>query len=418
MAHKTFINGARNWQQLMALAEITDPNQPYTRRSFSERFLQGRAFLRAQMEAAGLAVHIDAAGNLVGRLRGNGRGKGVIAIGSHSDSVPGGGRFDGIAGVIAALECVQSWRERGIVLNHDVEVIDYLAEEPSEWGISCVGSRGITGFMDAALLATRHPHTGETLNDAIARMGGDPARLQKRSDIAASFELHIEQGKVLESAGIAVGVVSAIVGIIRLEVVLAGQANHAGTTPMHLRQDALCAAAEIVLAAETLAKRQAQAGEGYFVATCGQIFAHPNASNVIAGGASLVFDIRADDKTLMERFCDALQTDVNTIAARRGVTCTRFARLTDTFPVHSDAALMTCLHDAAAAQGISAITLPSGAGHDAAFLAHVAPMVMLFVPSRDGKSHCPEEWTDEAALTQGVSVLCDAIERYDKKLLL
>lgn len=408
------INGARNWALLMELATLTDPAQPYTRRSFSERFLEGREWLKRQMQAAGLSIHIDAAGNLIGRLAGTGRKAGVIAIGSHSDTVPGGGRFDGIAGVIAALECVLSWRDRGIVLDHDVEVIDYLAEEPSEWGISCIGSRGITGFMDASLLATPHPHSGETLAEAITRMGGAPDKLTKRSDIAAAFELHIEQGQVLEKSGIDVGIVSGIVGIVRLEVVWQGQANHAGTTPMHLRHDAITAAAQAIVIAEKLAEGLSNVGEGYFVATCGQIFPTPNASNVIAGACQLVFDIRSDNKALMERFVAQLQNAVQEIAAKRGVQCSRFARLTDTIPVLSDADLMDCLAEAAQAQGIRAQVMPSGAGHDAAFLAHIAPMTMLFVPSREGKSHCPEEWTDEAALARGVEVLCDAIERYDK----
>ncbi|MDO5090101.1 MAG: Zn-dependent hydrolase [Cardiobacteriaceae bacterium] len=407
------INGERNWQMLMALAAITDPDRPYTRRSFTPRFLEGRAWLKAQMQAAGLATRIDAAGNLIGHLKGNGSKAGVIAIGSHSDSVPSGGRFDGIAGVIAALECVLSWRERGIVLNHDVEIIDYLAEEPSEWGISCIGSRGITGFMDAKLLATPHPQTGETLADAIARMGGNPQLLEKRSDIAAAFELHIEQGQVLETEGIDVGIVSAIVGITRIEIVLDGQANHAGTTPMHLRRDALAGGADIALAAELFARDLAEENDGYFVATCGQIFATPNASNVIAGQCRLVFDIRSENRAQMVRFAEALERIAQETAERRGLQVARFARLTDTHPAASDAQLMQCLADAARAQGISAKVMASGAGHDAAFMSHIAPMVMLFVPSQEGKSHCPEEWTDETALGKGVAVLCDAVERFD-----
>lgn len=411
------VNGARLWQNLLALAAITEPDQPYTRRSFSPRFLAGRQWLTANMQAAGLATRIDSAGNLIGRLPGNGTKAGVIAIGSHSDSVPNGGRFDGIAGVLTALECAQSWREQGITLNHDVEIIDYLAEEPSEWGISCIGSRGISGFLDTALLATPYPQTGETLASAITRMGGKPQALKKRDDIAAAFELHIEQGQVLEAGGIAVGIavgiVSGIVGIIRLEIVLRGQANHAGTTPMPLRHDALTAAAEIVLAAETLAQEMAARGAGYVVATCGQIFATPNASNVIAGETRLVFDIRSDQRALMLHYVEQLQAQAEGITARRGIAIARWARLTDTAPVLADAALMAHLQAAADAVGASQLTLPSGAGHDSAFLAQIAPMVMLFVPSKDGKSHCPEEWTDAEALAKGAAVLQAGIERFD-----
>lgn len=409
------VNGARLWQNLLALAAITEPDKPYTRRSFSPRFLAGRQWLTAKMQAAGLATRIDSAGNLIGRLPGNGTKAGVIAIGSHSDSVPNGGRFDGIAGVLTALECAASWREQGITLNHDVEIIDYLAEEPSEWGISCIGSRGISGFLDATLLATPHPQTGETLAAAIARMGGKPQALEKRDDIAAAFELHIEQGQVLEAGGIAVGIVSGIVGIIRLEIVLHGQANHAGTTPMPLRHDALTAAAEIVLAAETLAQEMAARGAGYVVATCGQIFATPNASNVIAGETRLMFDIRSDQRALMLHYLEQLQARAEGITARRGIAIARWARLTDTAPVLADTALMAHLQAAADALGASQLTLPSGAGHDSAFLARIAPMVMLFVPSKDGKSHCPEEWTDAAALATGAAVLQAGIEGFDQQ---
>lgn len=407
------MNAERNWQMLMELAAITEPDKPYTRRSFTPRFLEGRAWLERQMQAAGLETRIDSAGNLIGRLKGNGRKSGVIAIGSHSDSVPNGGRFDGIAGVIAALECVLSWRERGVALDHDVEIIDYLAEEPSEWGISCIGSRGMTGFMDDKLLATPHPQTGETLTDAIARMGGNPQALAKRDDIAAAFELHIEQGQVLETEGIDVGIVSAIVGITRIEIVLDGQANHAGTTPMHLRRDALAGGAQIVLEAERLAQEMAAEDKGYVVATCGQIFAIPNASNVIAGSCRLVFDIRSENRAQMERYAAGLERIAQEIAARRELSVARFAKLTDTHPATSDAQLMQCLQDAAQGQGVSAKVMASGAGHDAAFMSHIAPMVMLFVPSKDGKSHCPEEWTDQAALGKGVAVLCAAVERFD-----
>lgn len=409
------VNEARLWQSLMDLANLTDPDKPYTRRSFSERFLQGREWLSAQMHALGMRTHIDNAGNLIGRLAGNGSRAGVIAIGSHSDTVPSGGRFDGIAGVLAGLECVRTWQDNGITLNHDVEIIDYLAEEPSEWGMSCIGSRGITGFLDDALLATPHPQTGETLADAIRRMGGNPERLIKRDDIVAAFELHIEQGRVLESEQLAVGIVSGIVGIIRLELTLCGQANHAGTTPMALRQDAVCAAADVVLAAEALAHEMVAANEGYFVATCGQVFAHPNASNVIAGRCRLVFDIRSDNKALMEHFVARLAETVATITSRRGVECRDWQRLTDTFPVLSDAGLMRHLTQAAEQLAISHRVMPSGAGHDAAFMAHIAPMAMVFVPSKDGISHNPAEWTEKDELAHGAAVLCTAVTTFDKE---
>lgn len=411
------INGERLWQHLMALAEITDSEEPYTRRSFSARFLEGREWLTQQFQAAGLVTRIDSAGNLIGRLRGNGEKTGVITIGSHSDTVPNGGRFDGIAGVMAALECVLSWRENGVIFNHDIEVIDYLAEEPSEWGISCVGSRGISGALSAEQLSIAHPQTGELLSEAIVRMGGNPAALKVREDIAAAFELHIEQGRVLENARIDVGVVTGIVGIIRLEVVLEGQANHAGTTPMPIRQDANTAAAELIIAAEQLANDYTKKGKGYFVATCGQIFPMPNASNVIAGQCRLVFDIRSDTRKWMDDFVNELHKKAGEINQQRKIAIERWAILTDTHPVLSNQALIKHVQQAAEQLNISAQLMPSGAGHDAAFLARLAPMVMIFVPSKEGISHNPKEWTTLDELARGTAVLAQSIEFFDKNNL-
>lgn len=170
------IDAERLWQDLMTLGDVTEPDRPYTRRAFSPLFADGRAFLRRRFEEAGLAVRCDAAGNMIGRLEGTEPSSGVIAVGSHSDTVPGGGRFDGIAGVIAALEVVRSLSERGTKLRHTIEVIDFLAEEPTDFGISCVGSRGLSGTLDARALDLRNP-AGERLGDALLRIGGDPKRL-------------------------------------------------------------------------------------------------------------------------------------------------------------------------------------------------------------------------------------------------
>jgi len=202
------IDGARLWDDVMALAAITDPAQPYTRRSFSPLFIEGRAWVRRRFEEAGLAVRLDAGGNLIGRLAGSDPARGTIMLGSHSDTVPAGGRFDGIAGVIAALEAVRSLGS--VQLRHPVEVVDFLAEEPSDYGLSCVGSRAMSDRLEADTLSYTNAN-GERLADAIDRIGGAVARLEeaRRNDIAGYFELHIEQGVVLESRRIDFGVVPA-----------------------------------------------------------------------------------------------------------------------------------------------------------------------------------------------------------------
>ena len=259
------LDADRLWADVMALAEITDPERPYTRRSFSALFLEGRAWLAQRFAEAGLTARIDAAGNLIGRIAGADPKLGVIAIGSHSDTVPSGGRFDGIAGVAAGLEIVRALRDSRARLDHTIEVIDFLAEEPSEYGLSCVGSRGMIGSLDGVMLDLTEPK-GEKLRDALRRVGGDPDRLNeaKRDDIRAFLELHIEQGVVLESQSIDVGVVTSIVGIRRIEIVFEGEADHAGTTPMAVRRDALVAAAHTVCSVRRAADEARRRGPGLF----------------------------------------------------------------------------------------------------------------------------------------------------------
>src|SRR5271154_6998676 len=270
------VDEARLWNDVMALADITDRQRPFTRRSFSPLFLEGRALLQQRFAQAGLSVRIDAGGNLIGRLEGRDPALGTIMLGSHSDTVPSGGRFDGIAGVIAALEVMRSL-DRARSPRHAVEVVDFLAEEPSEYGLSCVGSRAMSGQLQPDMLSYRNP-SGERLGDAIDRIGGATKRLAeaKRSDVTAFLELHIEQGIVLERNHIEVGLVTAIVGIARLELVFQGAADHAGTTPMELRRDAGLAAARTIAEMGERAAALAASGRGHFVATAGVIEIEPN----------------------------------------------------------------------------------------------------------------------------------------------
>jgi N-carbamoyl-L-amino-acid hydrolase len=279
MAGNLPIDGKRLWDDLMRLAKITEPGKPYTRRSFSRLFDEGRTWLRQRFEAAGLQTRIDTAGNLIGRRAGSDPDAGTIMIGSHSDTVPSGGRFDGTAGVLTALEIARSLADRGFTLRHAIEVVDFLAEEPSEFGLSCIGSRGMAGVMDDRMLAYTDP-SGEVLSHAIDRVGGKVTSLPaaKRSDIAAFFELHIEQGLVLQESRIDVGIVTAIVGITRIEIVFRGSADHAGTTPMHLRRDAFTPAAKTAVFVDRVARDLVARNEGLFVATIGIVSVTPGAS--------------------------------------------------------------------------------------------------------------------------------------------
>jgi N-carbamoyl-L-amino-acid hydrolase len=365
------------------------------------------------MKDAGLEVHVDAAGNLIGRRSGRVPGRGTLMIGSHSDTVPDGGRFDGIAGVLAGLEVARALSP--YPLDHALEVVDFLAEEPGEFGVSCVGSRAMAGVLPRAALERRNAH-GTSLGTAIASVGGRPESIEeaRRADVSAFFELHIEQGPVLDDSGIDLGVVTHLVGIVRVAVTFVGSAAHAGTTPVRLRRDALAGAAEFIGVVE--ADMVAAAGPAYYVATVGRLLAQPNAANVVSGEVDLTIDVRSDDAHCLEDAVRRLERAACGIAERRLLRIARWERLSENAPATCDPTLQALLASSAAHSGYSTRHLPSGAGHDAAFLARIAPTSMLFVPSVGGRSHCPDEWTDPRQLAAGTEVLARAVQRADAAL--
>ncbi|AHI24039.1 Zn-dependent hydrolase [Komagataeibacter xylinus] len=409
------IQPERLWADLMELGAITDPDRPYTRRSFSDRFLEGRAWLRTRLEQAGLTCRIDTAGNLIGRRPATSPTARTIMTGSHSDTVPAGGRFDGILGVLAGVEIARAMQDSGAILSHHFEVIDFLAEEPSDFGLSCIGSRGMTDSLTADHLALLAPW-GENLADAITRMGGNAAELPRaqRHDIAAFMELHIEQGIVLERTGTDIGIVDGIVGVTRIEVIFAGRADHAGTTPMDCRQDALVVAAGMVTAVSRLAREAAGAKEGHVTATCGVMEVQPNASNVVPRQARLVIDIRVSERETRERLVTRFHAVAAELAAEAHVMLAGFEIQSDTSPVACSSVLAGELEAAAHTLGLSSRRMVSGAGHDAAFMARIAPSAMLFIPCRDGRSHDPDEWITAHDAANGTRVLADAIMTADR----
>jgi beta-ureidopropionase / N-carbamoyl-L-amino-acid hydrolase len=411
------INADRLWRDVMALAKITDPERPYTRRSFTPLFMQGRAWLADRFRQAGLSVRIDPAGNLIGRLEGTDPSLAVIAIGSHSDTVNSGGRFDGIAGVVAGLEIVRAVRGSDTHLAHPVEVIDFLAEEPSEFGLSCVGSRGMSGALQPTMLSMRGPGD-EVLADALRRVGGDPNRLEttRRRDVAAFLELHIEQGRVLETGALNIGIVTSIVGIRRVQMVFDGAADHAGTTPMNLRHDALVAAANSVVAIRMLAERLSAEGSDYFVATVGILDVSPGASNVVPGRCRLVIDIRTTKPDLTERFVQTIDRVSAEHAAAVSVSRAPLVTLSDGEPAVCDPALRHELLQAARDLGLKVTDLASGAGHDTVFMTRICPSAMVFVPCREGKSHTPQEWADRDAIAKGAAVMLRTVNALDRSL--
>lgn len=392
---------------LTTLSRITEPGRPWTRRAFSPRFDEGRNWLANQFSRAGLSVATDAGGNLIGTRKGR-EALGTIMLGSHSDTVPDGGRFDGVAGVIVALEVARSLADRGVTLRHDLAVTDFLAEEVSVFGVSCIGSRAMAGVLPDSWRALRYE--GRNLEQAIHDVGGDTAKIAKRSDIKAFLELHIEQGPVLESSGTNLGLVTTIAGITRVEIILTGRPDHAGTTPMGHRADALVAASELIDAINAEAVKRSSQGT-HFTATIGEFSIEPGAANVVPGRVRMLIDARSEDRSQMLGFLDWLETRTN--ALPQGISA-ELTRLSDNQPTPMDSTLLEQLDKASERIGVSSTRMVSGAGHDAAFMARIAPAAMVFVPCLAGRSHCPEEWAEAEDIALGAEVLAETVIALDQ----
>jgi beta-ureidopropionase / N-carbamoyl-L-amino-acid hydrolase len=396
-----------------ALSAFTDAAQPgWTRRAFSPPYLQAREWLSERMADAGLQAGIDGGGNLVGRVPGKVAAAPPLVLGSHTDTVAGGGRFDGILGVLGSIEVVRALRDAGVRLRHPLEVIDFLGEEPNDFGLSMVGSRAIAGALDPAALE-RQDLSGRSLAEAIGSAGGDPAGLpgvrRLPGSVACYLELHIEQGRRLEQAGCPLGIVTAITGVTRYRVELHGRADHAGGTPVAQRRDALAGAAQAILAMERLWID----GEG--VGTIGRLAVSPNAINVVPEKVTMWTDMRALDGELLDARREAFAAQVVGMAEQRGLRAV-VELLSREAPVPADPDVRSVLADVAGQLGQPYLQLPSYAGHDANQMAKIAPVGMLFAPSREGRSHCPEEWTEPGDIAVCLQALADAVVRLDQVL--
>jgi N-carbamoyl-L-amino-acid hydrolase len=397
---------------IMKFAEFVSPGEPpYTRISFSPEDREARAYVRLLMEGAHLQVRTDAAGNIVGRRKGA-EGLAPIVIGSHLDTVRGGGRFDGVAGVVAALEVARRTEELRVELAHPLEVVVFLAEEPSPFGISTIGSRAMAGKLTGEHLAITDK-TGRSLGEALREVGGDPDRLpeaiRSTGGICAFLELHIEQGPHLESAGVPLGVVTGIVGIWRGHIEVKGQPDHAGTTPMGRRRDALAAGSDIVLALERVC-----AAAGDMVGTVGRVEVFPNALNVIPGRMVLGMEMRGLTIDRIEAAARQFTDRLDRIRDERGVDISFDFSMTSS-PVHFPEEVLAVVRGTAQRLQIPYVELQSGAGHDANHLAGIAPGAMIFVPSKDGRSHCSDEWTDFDDIRIGCEVLAAALVELDRR---
>ncbi len=399
----------RIWARLDALAAICEPGRPgWTRLALSPWDRKARGLVADWMIEAGLSVRTDAIGNVIGERRGAAPGIGWLVTGSHTDTVDGGGRFDGTAGVVAGLEAAHLLG--ALPVRHGVRVVVFVGEEPNRFGVSCLGSRAVTGRLEPLHLARAGPD-GRSLAEALAESGADPERIPDcrwgAGEVAAFVELHVEQGVELERSADPIGVVTAITAVHRFAATFVGRPDHSGTTPMERRHDALAAAAEAIGAVE----RSARGGGG--VATVGQIATEPGALNVIPASARIAGELRSVDPVWLANRRGALERAVRAAGTRRGVAAT-VQWLSEEAAVTTDPGVRSAIAAAAERLGLAARPLTSGAGHDAAHLAQVAPAGMVFVPSLGGRSHCPEEWTDPQALAEGVQVLTLALGQLDR----
>jgi len=378
-------------QRCEELARCTDVPGTTTRTYLSPATSNAQQLLLGWMEVAGLSARVDAVGNVVGRLAAGASGGGsaatVVLIGSHLDTVPNAGKYDGILGVLCALAVAEELRSQGV--QHHLDVIAFSEEEGVRFGAPFIGSLAAIGQLPPEMLELQD-RAGNSMRGVISQFGLDPDAVESAAyapgSIAAFAELHIEQGPVLESCNAALGVVTAIAGQTRLQCRLSGAARHAGTTPMAARRDALAAAAEIVLKTEELARCR----EG-LVATIGALEVHPNASNCVPGEVVFTLDVRHAEDSIRTEELRAWKAMAEEAANNRGIDWTILAeREQPTIPC--DAHLQEQLAaSVAATTGSTAKTLPSGAGHDAMILARVAPISMLFVRCADGISHHPDE---------------------------
>ena len=377
-----------------------------TRLAYSDEDLAGRDYATGVMRRAGLEVSTDLAGNLIGRRPGTDPAALPIIIGSHMDSVPGGGSYDGQVGSAAAFEVALTLADHDIALRHPLEVIIFQNEEGGK-----TGSRALVGRVYAFELdivtASGHP-----IRDGIARLGGDPARLaearREPGSMAGFLELHIEQGALLEAGGTQIGVVEGIVGIRRWNVTVRGAQNHAGTTPMPLRRDALVAAADFVRAANEVATTM----PGRQVATVGRIEAIPGAPNVVPGEVRATLEIRDLEMTGIDRVFTGIAARARTIEADREVAIT-LAQFYESLAAPTDPRFRNIVEAAAAGLGYSHARMPSGAGHDAQSMAELGPVGMIFVPSRSGISHSPDEYTAPEDVARGANVLLRSLVALD-----
>lgn len=405
------VNEDRLENRIMELAQFGIQENGETERvAFSDADIAAQQWVVSQLKGMGLATYIDDAGNIVATRFGTDRDKKPISFGSHIDRVPNGGNYDGCVGSMAALEIIQVLNENDVKTKHPLEVIIFSNEEGG-----VMGSRAMAGHLSKTAFPIKNA-TGYTMGQGIMRLGGDTTRIaevaRKKGSMAAFLELHIEQGGILEKENLDIGIVEGIVGLKWWDVTFNGFANHAGTTPMNARKDALLAASRFIIAVNEVAN----SFDGAQVATVGRISAEPGAPNVIPGKVTTSLEIRDLSSAVITAVLEAIKEKAAMIASASGVEITFSPLDTTADPAIMDTDIQKEIEKSINSLGLSYKTMPSGAGHDAQDMALIAPTGMIFVPSKGGISHSPKEFTSASDMANGANVLLKTILALDKKL--
>jgi N-carbamoyl-L-amino-acid hydrolase len=407
------INPARLNRTLKELGRIGETPQGMQRLAFSPADIAGREYTITLMHQAGLETRIDPAGNIIGRKGGSEAGLPAIALGSHIDTVPNGGKYDGALGVMGAIEVVHTLSESNLLLRHPVEVLVFTNEEGTRFHRWLFGSRAMAGLLEPEDL-TGVDEEGVAIGERLSAIGGDLSRIdqakRRPDELAAYLELHIEQGPQLHQSRTPIGVVTAITGRAVFMVEINGDANHAGTTPMSARHDALVSAAKLTLAVNLVAAEL----EVCRVATVGNIQAQPNAVNVVPGRVQLGVEFRDERMESLAAAEVELRQTAAEISATDGVDIgIELMESTPSVPV--PAGMQGLVAEAATRCGLAHQKLPSGAGHDAQALAAITRPAMIFVPSVDGISHAPGEFSTPEDCANGANVLLNLLLLVDKR---
>lgn len=387
-----------------AMAQLTAPGEGINRLAFTDADWEGRQYIIDRMTDAGLTVETDDFGNVIGYKSGKNPELPVVMMGSHTDSVPNGGNYDGVVGVLSALEVIRSMIDDGYEHDHTIAVVSFMCEESGRFGNATLGSKAMRGELTLQDLHRLVDKQGISLYEALKGRNLNPDGIETmayKGPVKSFTEIHIEQGKVLEHEQKTIGIVTGIAAPERFYVTIRGNADHSGATPMNLRHDALCGASKIILGIEEIASMQE---EPPVVGTVGVVEVTPGAMNVIPGAVKLGVDIRSISKAARNSVVTLVKEFIDITAEKRGLSYT-IETIAQDYPVEMHPAMIREIEEAVKSVGVEYMTMPSGAGHDAMHWAEVVPTGMIFIPCRDGISHNPAEFTEMDDIVTGVEVL-------------